>query len=100
MAEPIYRLPRTDERSGRMCPRCTGPKTVQPNSAAPASSFGSAARTTGQRGPAPAVAARRRLAGSVAAAAAMLAASRSVSGGRSRRTTPGGRRERERAVKS
>jgi hypothetical protein len=29
MAEAIYRLPRTDERYGRMCPRCAGPKTVQ-----------------------------------------------------------------------
>jgi hypothetical protein len=29
MAEAVYRLPRTDERYGQLCPRCAGPKTVQ-----------------------------------------------------------------------
>ena len=29
MAEAIYRLPRTDERYGHLCPRCAGPKAVQ-----------------------------------------------------------------------
>jgi hypothetical protein len=29
MAEAIYRLPRSDERYGLLCPHCAGPKTVQ-----------------------------------------------------------------------
>jgi hypothetical protein len=29
VAEAVYRLPRTDERYGLLCPRCAGPKSVQ-----------------------------------------------------------------------